>query len=127
MKQIAPLWISIPVVWALIILVLSTVGIGINLSPSLWDIIGWDKLAHAFVYAVLCFLLIKALEKNGITLRRAIIYSLIISVVYGILMEIIQFTFFPNRYFEIFDIFANIVGAISIPLLFLRQKKLIKE
>lgn len=34
-------------------------------------------------------------------------------VAYGILLEIVQFRFFPGRYFEWWDMLANLVGAIS--------------
>lgn len=99
-------------VWAIFILFLSTIGIGINL-PSTWDsIIGWDKLAHAFVYFVLVYFLFRgfALQKPNL---ESSIYAFLISASYGILMEIVQYSFFPNRYFEFLDIIANIVGTIA--------------
>lgn len=33
--------------------------------------------------------------------------------VYGLFMEILQFTFFPGRYFEVLDIIANIIGSFA--------------
>lgn len=122
MNRISPLWVSL--IWATFILILSTVGIGVNLPTTLSDIIAWDKLAHAFVYAVFSFFL----YRTGLlyfSKKRALIYAWFIAVVYGITMEIVQYSFFPNRYFEIFDIFANIVGAtINLLLIyFLTNKK----
>ncbi|MEM9885071.1 MAG: VanZ family protein [Bacteroidota bacterium] len=111
-------------IWASMILVLSTVGIGVNLPTTLSDIIAWDKLAHAFVYFILCYLLYQSFVKKR-SQQRAILYALLLSIAYGILMEIIQYSFFPSRYFEFLDIFANIVGSIlSIVLIyFLTDKK----
>ncbi|MEM0991612.1 MAG: VanZ family protein [Bacteroidota bacterium] len=97
--------------WAIFILLVSTVGIGVNLPSTLSDIIAWDKLAHAFVYLVLCYLIYHNLIQKT-SKKRAKVYALTLSIGYGILMEIVQYSFFPNRYFEFLDIFANIVGSI---------------
>ncbi len=115
------------VLWSVIILLLSTIGVNINLPASLWDIVGWDKLVHGFIYAVLCFLLVRVFLAKSKSLKQALLYAVLTSIVYGILMEIIQFAFFPNRYFEIFDIFANVLGAMSVYIFYLRQNKIIKE
>ena len=40
--------------------------------------------------------------------------------IYGILMEGMQYAFFPGRYFEVLDIIANIIGAI-IGLIFFQK------
>ena len=44
--------------------------------------------------------------------------ALIISILYGISIEVIQFTFFPGRYFENLDILANIIGSFTGLFLF---------
>lgn len=44
--------------------------------------------------------------------------ALIISTTYGIGMEVVQYTFFPGRYFEFWDIVANISGAFAGVILF---------
>ena len=43
-----------------------------------------------------------------------------ISIIYGIGMEVVQYTFFPGRFFEIPDIIANIIGSILGLYLFKR-------
>jgi len=94
--------------WSIIILFLSTRGT-INLPQTWWDLYSPDKFGHAFVYAVLCWLLIKASQKEVV--RNAAFLALIISSGYGILMEVVQYSFFPNRFFEVYDIIANISGS----------------
>jgi len=94
--------------WSIIILVLSTRAT-INLPQSWWDLYSPDKFGHAFVYAVQCWLLIKAFQKENI--QKAVLWALIISISYGILMEVVQYSFFPNRFFEVYDIIANISGS----------------
>ncbi|MEM6698170.1 MAG: hypothetical protein AAF599_07225 [Bacteroidota bacterium] len=55
-------------IWAMFILVVSTVGVGVNLPSTLSDIVSWDKVAHAFVYFVLAYFLFKGFSaKTSIT------------------------------------------------------------
>ncbi|MEM8526744.1 MAG: VanZ family protein [Bacteroidota bacterium] len=98
--------------WAVFILIASTVGVGMNLPSTMSDIISWDKVAHAFVYFVLAYFLFRGFQKRTSN-QKSNIYAFLISAAYGVLMEIIQYSFFPNRYFEFLDILANIVGAIA--------------
>ncbi len=101
-----------PISWALFILFLSA-NPGINLPESFWDLLAIDKLAHAFVYGVLsCLLLYSFFLNDQKNIQKMKMISIIISSIYGILMEIMQYLFFPNRYFEFLDILANIIGAI---------------
>ena len=100
-------------IWSLIILGLSTMP-GINLPETFWDILSWDKLAHAVVYALQCALILWGGHRAqaAATLNQPLaIIALLISGVYGILMEVIQYSFFPNRFFEVQDIIANIIGS----------------
>lgn len=120
MKNISPvIWV---VGWAIFILIASTVGVGFNLPTTWADVIGWDKLAHAFVYAVLCLLLIESFAK-GRNLKSVVVLSVVISIAYGITMEFLQYTFFSNRYFEVFDIFANAVGSMLGAIIAVRRKR----
>lgn len=108
-------------VWAIFILIISTIGVGMNLPSSWWEIISWDKLAHAIVYFVLAYFLYKGFRLKQ-TKSRAIWYAISLATFYGILMEFVQYAFFPNRYFEVLDIIANIVGIIVCAFL-VQQKK----
>lgn len=103
--------LGVAISWMIVIIILSTIG-GPKVPGWGWiDMISPDKWAHAFVYAVLMILLLR--------INRAKVYSskkwtnglLMICISLGILMEIVQYLFFPGRYFEILDIIANIIGA----------------
>ncbi|MEM1320203.1 MAG: VanZ family protein [Bacteroidota bacterium] len=101
---------------------------GVNLPEQFWDILSWDKLAHAVVYALQCGLILWGGHRNkaATTLdQRVVIAALLISIAYGILMEVIQYGFFPNRFFEVQDIIANIIGSF-IGLYVYRRYFLIK-
>lgn len=97
--------------WALVIFLLST---GKNIpTPRFTNLLEPDKLAHAAAYFVLAALLSFGFGKRlGAWQMRWVWVAALISSIYGIGMEIVQFTFFPNRYFEVYDIIANIIGAL---------------
>lgn len=105
--------LSLAVLWAVVILGLSTMAT-VNLPETWWDIFGPDKWAHAFIYGVFTILLIAAFfYKSTLNLQKSILWSIVIATLYGTLMEVVQYTFFPNRYFELLDILANIIGILG--------------
>lgn len=71
-----------------------------------------DKLAHAAVYCLLTASLIWAFERNKRLQVKTMWFSFAISCFYGILIECAQYSFFPDRYFEVYDIIANIIGSL---------------
>jgi VanZ family protein len=79
--------------------------------PDTFDrFLAQDKLAHAGVYFVLTGLLGWAFHRNG---GHRVLLSAGIAALYGVGMEIVQYAFFPHRYFELLDIIANIIGSIA--------------
>lgn len=106
--------------WALFILVASTArikGPGIEVPG-----IGLDKLVHFAIYFLLAALLYRALRATVPSPQRAFWYTLSVVAGYGIVMEGLQWAFFPGRSFEFWDIVANISGSIAA-LLVLRKRK----
>jgi len=114
------------ILWAAFILFLSTFGVSLNLPETFWDIIGWDKLAHAVVYGVLTVLIIVVIDARQTVTATLLWVVALISAAYGVLMEIVQYSFFPNRHFEILDIIANIIG-IGISILIVNYFYIIKK
>jgi len=99
------------IIWALIILYLSS-GPGIQLPKSTIDL-SIDKIGHFIFYGILAFLIAYGYYKNNSTIHKnGLFKALIISGFYGICLEIMQYSFFPNRYFEVLDIIANISGSL---------------
>ena len=106
------------ILWSLVILVLSAMP-GINLPKSFWDIISMDKLGHLGVYGIQTFLLLVGLSSQiPNDAKKVAVIALIISILYGTLMEVMQYTFFPYRYFDYLDIIANIIGSFTGLLIF---------
>lgn len=99
--------------WIVIITVLSLSSFedidteGINI-PHL------DKLVHFlfyFVAAILGALLIREQTKGYLNLSRSVIFTTLIVIIYGIVIEVIQDTFTQSRSGELYDVLANSLGA----------------
>lgn len=84
-----------------------------------------DKLAHLSVYAILVGLVLWGIHKkiNPIP-NKWIIWTVLLGMAYGFIIECVQYAFFPGRYFEIFDIIANIIGCLTGMIIY---KVLVKE
>ncbi len=93
---------------AAVILSLSTFG-KVNLPQSLHDLFSVDKAGHTFFYGLLTFLVLKGFWEQG---KKAELISVLTCISYGVLIEIVQYTLFPGRFFEFLDIIANIIGSI---------------
>lgn len=107
------------VAWLLLILYLSTYGVKVNLPEPVWNLFKWDKLVHAIMYGILATLMVWAIEQRRPVTKGVLTLVFVLSTAYGTLMEIIQYSFFPNRSFEILDIIANIIGiSVSISVIY---------
>lgn len=76
--------------------------------PKVEVIASPDKVAHFVVYAILSWLVYRAWQS-----ARPALWAVGLSGTYGLLLEVVQYAFFPGRYFEVWDIVANISGAIT--------------
>lgn len=97
--------------WLLVITLLSTKG---NVPLPKFNLIGADKFGHAAAYCLLAWLILLgftwAVPARRFGFSQALGAFLFASG-YGILMEFVQYTFFPNRFFEYDDMLANCIGA----------------
>jgi len=96
----------------LIILFLSASS-GIKVPEALSDIVGTDKLGHLVIYAVFSILMFFGIAKKQRKMPGNTNALLVVGLcsAYGVMMELMQFTFFTGRYFEVLDIIANIIGS----------------
>jgi VanZ family protein len=84
---------------------------GSALPKENWfDTIRLDKLIHVFLFAFLIFLWAKAFDPLS---RITMIYLAGAAILYGILIELSQELFVPNRSMDIFDIIADIAGVFA--------------
>lgn len=100
-------------IWLFVITLLSTKG-GVSL-PS-FDLFQMDKVGHAGAYGLLVGLSLYGLHRYQILDRapfRLGFWVFLLATLYGVLMEFVQFEFFPNRHFEVDDMLANALGAAA--------------
>lgn len=110
-------WKSI--IWAAFILILCGIpGNQIN-KVKIIDIPHFDKIVHLSFYFTFTLLLISEnnpQKQNRKIAIKAIFIAAIISMIYGVLIEILQKTLFTNRGAEIWDVVANAFGFILAAL-----------
>lgn len=106
--------------WAIIILLLILMPGKDMPDTDIWSILTFDKFAHFFVFAVLVFLLIVGFIKQHTYIRlrfNAVRSALLISIGYGLLLEIGQ-SLIAGRTFDLTDVLANMIGCFLGSLLF---------
>ena len=115
----------LPILWAVLIYILSVIPAKALPEIDLWHLVSVDKLAHLFMYAMLAFLLSTGLKRqySSAWIRyHAKLTSFWVSCLYGFLLEIIQLVLKGDRYFDLFDVAANCIGAaigiVSFMLIF---------
>ncbi len=80
--------------------------------PRFSNLLEPDKLGHAAAYFVLAGLLWWGFYRARRLAFATMAIAVLLSSAYGIGIEFVQYTFFPNRFFEVLDIIANIIGSI---------------
>ena len=116
------------IIWSIIIVVVCSD------QPVEAGLLDWmhfshlDKIGHFGLYFILCITLLFGFYKFSTSddspIRSQIIIAVLISILYGIGIEILQASCFETRQFELLDILANSIGAIVGAFVF--KKLLIK-
>ena len=118
------LWLFAAIGWTLLVFLLCLVSF--NNLPSV-KIKSADKYVHFtfhFIFTFLWFLYLKVDAKSTFQTITRIVF---ISVFFGVLIEIAQQFFTRSRSADIFDVFANFVGALSaavVVCIFFNRRKL---
>ena len=95
----------VALIWTAIIFILCLITLK-NVSVDV-PIQGKDKLVHFMFYFILVYLWGKALNDTKIIL------IVCFCVLYGIIIEVLQGVFTTTREFDIYDIIANLLGALT--------------
>jgi VanZ family protein len=103
-------------IWSVIILILTGIpGSYIPRIHKLWGVIEPDKVVHLFIFGVLVFLILFGFrEKYFFSTKRYWfgIISVLITSVYGMIIEILQLYLFIGRSGSRFDFYADAIGAL---------------
>jgi VanZ family protein len=132
MRLIKKLWefkhlLSICIVYTLLVTVLFLYPF--KGTTTINFIIPIDKLIHVLIYLSLSFLWISYSNRlaNYKKTGKPIIIVMLLCFFYGIIIELTQELFIPFRNSDLFDVLANMIGAILGALLFWNFKNRIKS
>lgn len=118
------------------ILIMVIMGLPGNCFPtvvSFWDWLGPDKIVHLFVFGILSFSMLwgyrkKIITQNATSRKYAYLLTILLSISYGGLTELLQKYVFINRYGSIYDLIANAIGCVlGVIVFFLCYKKKLKK
>ena len=116
---------ALAILWLLLILV-ATLTPGDRL-PSTPKIIGFDKLVHFSLFAILAFLWCRVAIGKGfkkLNIKKIITNYLVFCFLFAILVEYLQ-RHIPGRSFDYADMTANIIGIAigTISFIILHRKR----
>lgn len=114
------------IIWSLIITLICLVPGGNSSGISFFASLGIDKIIHAGIHFVLIYFVSTGLLKQSaidLSVNSAFVIAFFYSVLLGVGMEILQMFFVPGRSGDIYDVIANVTGAIVGVILFLKPKK----
>ena len=104
---------TIPVIW-FILLTIGSLLPGEKLPGGSWEAIyQLDKILHFAAYFGLMAGVAWANIHHTIFYKRGMVYLMIALIVYGVVIELLQAGMNRERYFEVFDILANIMGLFA--------------
>lgn len=84
-------------------------------SLSIWELFSFDSFAHAFLFAVLTYLMTVGLKKQFTFPKLqhyAIRTALFVSTLFGIFIELLQHFLIPGRQGDILDVLSNTIGCL---------------
>lgn len=102
------------ITWAAIILFLSLTPSNQMPEINIWELFSFDKAAHLFFYALFTLQLIVAFKKQNfsyILKYQSVLSALFISLIYGVMVEMLQYYTLAGRRADYLDIIANILGT----------------
>ncbi len=85
-----------------------------NVKPPKIDIPHLDKAVHFIFYAVACvlgILFLRERSRGKMNFLKGLFAMVIFTVVFGIIIEVLQFEFTENRQGDILDGIANTIGS----------------
>lgn len=110
-------------IWTVLVFVLSAMP-GKDISNSfLGDLIALDKIAHFIFYFVMT-LTWSLYMRDIYSIYKSMIISALLSISFGLTMEIMQKVYFIDRSFDWQDVLANLSGVLIGCILFLKYEKL---
>ena len=86
------------------------------------QLLSFDKLVHAILFGLLSLsLLVTFRRQNKVNYirKKAILIAVLFSLIYGLILEIVQYSLVEDRTGEVYDIVANMLGC-ALGIVFFR-------
>ncbi len=107
-RQFYKFWLP-AILWAIVIFSFSSVTVPAT-SPVYWQDFTAKKLAHFIEYSIFGILFYRAFINSGVEKKKAVIYTIIISLIYAATDEFHQ-SFTPKREPRVRDIVIDTISA----------------
>jgi len=124
-KIVISRYLYFAIIWGLLTTIVTLIpfsDIPYSKFISIYDL---DNIIHAIIFLIFCFLLFIGFQESNLKFNiNPYLLALAISVIYGLILELIQITI-PKRGFEYFDIVSNTIGSffgLGIGHIFKRMK-----
>ena len=103
--------------WVVVITMLSLFSFpAMDLDPGSFNVPYADKITHFIFYLVFAFvgcMSVRERTMGNLGLVKTTRVVLVLAIIYGILIEILQYTLTTDRMAELGDVFANTLGAFA--------------
>ena len=118
------------------IFIMVIMGLPGNYFPkvvSFWDWLGPDKVIHLIVFGMLSYSMLWGYRKKILShdvryIKKSFLLTLLLSVSYGALTELMQKYVFINRFGSIYDFIADAIGCVlGLIVFFFYFKKKLKK
>ena len=118
------------------IFIMVIMGLPGNYFPkvvSFWDWLGPDKVIHLIVFGMLSYSMLWGYRKKILShdvqyIKKSFLLTLLLSVSYGALTELMQKYVFINRFGSIYDFIADAIGCVLGAIVFILYfKKKVKK
>ena len=108
------------------IFIMVIMGLPGNYFPkvvSFWDWLGPDKVIHLIVFGMLSYSMLWGYRKKILShdvryIKKSFLLTLLLSVSYGAITELMQKYVFINRFGSIYDFIADAIGCVLGAIVF---------
>lgn len=113
---------TLVIIWMLLIFYSSSRStFGLEMSAADYKLA--SSIAHVIIYAILTFLIALALISHDYPIKKALLWSFIIAIAYGLTDELHQY-FVPGREMRLGDWLLDVSGSLLVVYMFAYKKKI---
>lgn len=102
----------VPLAWSILTQVLLSIPGNLLDGSGMLRVPHLDKIAHVVLFGGLTLLWCLFLHYRSGFNRNVFLLVLVAVSIYGVAVEFFQFYFIPNRSFDVYDIVADVCGAL---------------